>query len=89
MFLDPELIPRALHWADVHDVRCQEWNQVLPALGLPGDEHRALARAMRAFASAVAALPDHMQQAGVEADVIEQCRHSIDTQAEQLARVQD
>ena len=87
MFRDPELIPRALHWADAGDVRLHAWSDIVPALGLPTDEARAVVTALAGFAPTVAALPDTMRDAGVDPDIIEACRASIDVQAEQLARL--
>lgn len=87
MFLDPELIPRALHWVDDADVRLHDWQAILPQLQLPGDEEHALTRALADFADSVGNLPALMHQAGVDAALIEACRASIHTQAEQLARL--
>lgn len=87
MFLDPELIPRALHWADAADVRLHDWAAILPALQLPADEEHAVVAALTAFADTVGALPAHMRDAGVDPPVIAACRASIDAQAEQLARL--
>lgn len=87
MFLDPELIPRAVHWADADDVRVHAWVDILPLLELPADEARAVASALAGFADTVAALPHTMRDAGVDPSVIEACRASIDTQAGQLARL--
>jgi serine/threonine-protein kinase HipA len=87
MFLDPELIPRAVHWADAADVRLHDWAAILPALRLPVDEEHAIVAALTAFADTVGALPARMRDAGVDAPVIAACRASIDTQAEQLARL--
>ena len=85
MFLDPELIPRSLSWADAGDVRLHDWRQVVPALDVPDAERVAIVEALGGFAGTVAALPDTMRAHGVEAGVIEACRASIDAQATQLA----
>jgi serine/threonine-protein kinase HipA len=87
MYRDSELVPRALHWAGADNVKLDAWPDVLAALPLPADEARALALDLRAFADTVGRLPGLMQDAGVDADIIEGCRASIHAQAEQLARL--
>ena len=84
MYLDPEFIPRSVHWADASDVRLHAWREVLPQLGLDEDELDAVATAMKQFAPVVGRLPQIMREQGVEDPVIEACRTSIDTQASQL-----
>ena len=84
MYMDPELIPRSLHWAGDDDVRVHAWKDALPHMGLDADELREVTRALADFAPVVAALPDTMRDHGVDASVIEACRASIDTQARQL-----
>lgn len=87
MFMDPELIPRVAQWADAADVRLDDWAHILAALDLRDDERAPVTRAMHDFAARVAALPLTMRDAGVDAAIIEQCRASIDRQADQLARL--
>ena len=88
MYLDPELIPRAVHWADADDVRLYAWTEIVPALGLPDDEAHAVVQALAGFADTVEALPDTMREAGVDPHVIEGCREAIATQARQLRRLE-
>lgn len=85
MFVDPELVPRALHWADVDDIRLHAWQDIFPALGLPPADIAATTRALAAFAPTVEALPGTMRNQGVDADIIEACRPHIAEQATQLA----
>ncbi|MGQ4659028.1 HipA domain-containing protein [Lysobacter sp. F6437] len=87
MYLDPELIPRAVHWADAADVRLHEWSAIIPQLGLPPTDERAVTAALARFADTVGDLPTLMLDAGVEPAVIEACRTSIASQAEQLTRL--
>ena len=84
MFLDPEVIPRALHWANADDVRLHAWAEILPQLGLPDTDAHTAVRALKDFADTIDALPDTMRDCGVEAEVIDACRGAIDTQAAQL-----
>lgn|SRR5690606_12128332 len=87
MYLDPEFIPRSVHWADSRDVRLHAWGEVLPALGLGDLELESVRYELKAFAPVVAALPDTMREQGVEPAIIEACRHSIDAQAAQLGNL--
>lgn len=84
MFLDPELIPRSVHWASADGVRLHQWQQILPALALPTTEEAALRHALRDFAPTVATLPETMRDQGVDAAIIGACRASIDDQAHQM-----
>lgn len=87
MYLDPELIPRSLHWADANDVRLHDWERILPALPVPADEQPAIAAALAGFADTVASLPGRMQEHDIEPAIIEACRANIEVQAEQLRRL--
>lgn len=84
MYLDPEFIPRSVHWADAADVRLHEWRDVLPSLHLPAGELAAVTQAMADFAPTVARLPERMEARGVDATIVEACRHAIDGQVRQL-----
>lgn len=84
MYLDPEFIPRSVHWVDADDVRVHAWADVLAHLQLEAAEVQAVRTALADFASSVAALPGTLRQLGVDADIIEACRRSIDEQARQL-----
>lgn len=85
MYLDPDLIPRALRWyrPDTR-VELTEWADVLAALSVPDAERLTLAGKLRTFAEHVERLPDIMATHGVDHDVIEFLTQYIDTQVRQL-----
>jgi serine/threonine-protein kinase HipA len=85
MYLDPELIPRALRWYRP-DTRMEltDWADVLAALPVSAGERLMLAQALGGFAAQVERLPDIMDLHGVDSDIIEFLIPSIDTQVRQL-----
>lgn len=89
MYLDPELIPRALRWyrPDTR-VELTDWSDVLAALPVPERERRMLGGALNRFAGRIERLPDVMEAQGVDHDIIEFLTPSIDTQVRQLQALQ-
>ncbi len=91
MFMDPDVVPRSAHWRDGDGHRLDDWREVVDELSrsgaLPAAERDATVASLRAFSGVVAQLPALADACGVEPRVLEQCRRSIDTQAEQLARL--
>lgn len=89
MYLDPELIPRALRWYRP-DTRIEltDWADVLAALPVAEHERSMLALALSRFAVQIERLPDIMATQGVDHDIIEFLTYSIDTQARQLRALQ-
>lgn len=85
MFRDPELIPRALHWVDGEGRILRDWPAILAALTVDDGERRALQESLRAFSETVGQLPERAADAGVDREIIQACRTSIDAQAESLA----
>ncbi|RDK03982.1 type II toxin-antitoxin system HipA family toxin [Paraburkholderia lacunae] len=89
MYLDPELIPRALRWYQL-DTRAElmDWADVLAALPVPDHERRMLAGELSRFAVQIERLPDTMAAQGVDHDIIEFVTQYIDTQVRQLKALQ-
>ncbi|TVQ35397.1 MAG: type II toxin-antitoxin system HipA family toxin [Wenzhouxiangella sp.] len=87
MFRDPELIPRALHWIDHNGRRLRDWSPILEALKLPDSERTRFAGALSEFAETVARLPEIAKDNGVDNEILDACRYSIENQAESLARL--
>ena len=89
MYLDPELIPRALRWyrPDTR-VEMTDWADVLAALPIHEQERRVLAQALSRFAEQIERLPDIMKAQGVDRDIIEFLTLPIDTQVRQLKVLQ-
>lgn len=85
MYLDPELIPRALRWYRP-DTRAEltDWADVLAMLPVPDRERRILATELSRFAVQIERLPDIMAAQGVDHDIIEFLTPHIDTQVRQL-----
>jgi len=84
MFMDPEVVPRTIHWRNGEGVRLDTWAQVLESIDLPDREREALLAELGAFAPVVARLPEIARECGVDERVIEQCLRSIEAQAAQL-----
>jgi serine/threonine-protein kinase HipA len=87
MFKDPEVVVRSCHWRDAHGVRQDIWREVIAQLPVPDAERSAVAQALVAFASTVAALAQTAGDCGVEKPVLDPCLRSIEQQAEQLLEV--
>lgn len=85
MCLDPEGIPRAARWyrTDAR-VELQNWSEVIAQLVMPASEKVTLVDAMVAFAEQLHALPATMLDAGVDADIVDFVRPSIDAQRAKL-----
>ena len=84
MFLDPEIIPRNCHWQASDGKVRRVWTETVESLEVDDSERGAIAEALHRFALKVAALPEMAKDCGVEAQVIEACRMTIDAQARQL-----
>jgi serine/threonine-protein kinase HipA len=89
MFLDPEVVPRTMHWRDAGGARLDDWLQVFATLDMADDERIELARKLARFADTVASIPSIAADHGIDAFVLDQCRASIDDQAEQLRALGD
>ena len=87
MFMDPEIVPRSLHWRDQDQVRINQWRQVMAQLAMPDDERKNMAVELLKFAEVVGCLPDMALDCGVDPGVLAQCRYAIDEQAGQLTRL--
>ncbi|CAM2155915.1 serine/threonine-protein kinase HipA [Pararobbsia alpina] len=85
MYLDPELIPRALRWYRPDTgVELTNWADVLDMMNMSRDELVRLASGLHEFAGQVERLPDTMEAQNVDHDIIEFLMPSIDTQVRQL-----
>jgi serine/threonine-protein kinase HipA len=84
MFLDPEIIPRSCHWQASDGKVLRGWTEIVESLDVDDSERGAIAEALHRFAPKVAALPEMVKDCGVEVQIIEACRKTIDAQAQQL-----
>jgi serine/threonine-protein kinase HipA len=89
MFLDSEVVVRGCHWRDAAGKTQDNWTAVLESLEVDDAERGAIATALHDFAPIVANLPAFARDCGIEPDVIEACRATIDKQADQLLALAD
>lgn len=90
MYLDPEGIARAARW--YHPVTKKEltaWRDVIAALALDDGEAERITSALRTFGEKMHELVTHMQQAGVDDDIIAFLRPNIEEQIRQLRSLGD
>lgn len=87
MFLDPEIVPRSVHWRDAKGRRLDGWADVIESLEIADDEKAQACRALRAFGDVVGNLEGIGMDCGVDRVVLEQCKASIERQVESLARL--
>lgn len=85
MFRDPEIIARSCHWTSPDGRRLDDWRTIIENLPLDSSERLGLCEALNEFAVVVENLPETARQCGVDEEIIEQCRRSIDRQAHQLS----
>lgn len=86
MFMDPEMVPRTVHWV-FGGRREQDFSVIVERLELPAEEAALVQQALAEFAPVVARLPEISIECGVDARVLEQCRASIDRVATELSRI--
>lgn len=89
MFRDPEIVTRSLHWLDAKGRHLKDWREVLDALAeelLPA-EVASLATGLRSFAPVLTELPRLASEAGVDADILADCRQRIAAQCDAMERL--
>ena len=85
MYLDPEGITRAARWYQPETRReLQRWEDILPHLCLPKEEHGQLVEVLVTFGGQLAGLQDCMREVGVDEDIVEFLGPSIEAQRVQL-----
>lgn len=90
MYLDPEGIARAARWYHPATKReLIEWRDVLAALTLDDGEAEHIVGELRKFGEQMTELGNHMQQAGVDDDIVAFLRPSIEEQVRQLHALGD
>lgn len=85
MYKDPDMIARSCHWTSEEGNRLDTWQAVIDNLPVDDEEREQIAAALADFAPIVGNLAQLAQQAGVDDQVIDDCRQSIDRQAQQLS----
>lgn len=88
MFMDPELVPRSVHWAFAGQ-RETNFSAIVQRVAeqLPVGEGQELLGALKGFADPIQRLPETAMDCGVEPDVLAQCRQSIERVASELAQL--
>jgi serine/threonine-protein kinase HipA len=86
MFKDPEVVPRSCHWRDDTGTRQKDWLQIIEQLNIPDEEKGTITHALSEFGR-LHDLEKLAKDAGVEDDVLEQCKKSIVVQLEQLEKL--
>jgi serine/threonine-protein kinase HipA len=84
MYLDSEVVVRSCHWRDAAGRTQDNWTQIVETLEVGDLERGIIASALTDFAAVVAELPRIAADSGIEPDVINACRATIERQAEQL-----
>ena len=84
MYLDSEVVVRSCHWRDPAGRTQDNWTQIVETLEVDDQERGIIASALTDFAAVVADLPRIAADSGIEPDVINACRATIERQAEQL-----
>jgi serine/threonine-protein kinase HipA len=86
MFKDPEMIPRSCMWRDKAGVRQADWLQIIENLDVPAVEIPIIQHALNEFGRTYD-LESIARESGVEDDILEQCKSSIEKQMQQLERL--
>jgi serine/threonine-protein kinase HipA len=78
MFLDREMIARSSQWLNKNGAVIESFEDVVDGLPLWNDKKAIVMQAVKAFTKEIARLPLTMEECGVDAEIIERCRRSID-----------
>jgi serine/threonine-protein kinase HipA len=85
MFMDPEIIPRSLHWRSASGLRLDRWDQIIEEIDCSNDERARISNALFHFSQTISNLFAIAQDCGVEGAVLSQCAKSIEAQQAQLS----
>lgn len=85
MYLDPDGISRAARWYHPETGKeLHQWRDILAALDINDAERDIIRSALWNFGTQISALDQHMQQAGVDDDIVAFLQPHIATQVQQL-----
>ena len=87
MFMDPEVVPRSLYWRNADSVRLNQWTEIIDSLDVTDSEREQIAMELKQFAEQVGNLESIARDCGVSSLVLNQCLRSIETQANQLTKI--
>lgn len=77
MFLDREMIARASRWLDKKGKLVEGLSDIVDGLSLKDEQKHIVLEEVRAFSKVLENLPEIMERCGVDANIIEQCKSSI------------
>lgn len=86
MFMDREMIVRASRWLDKRGQVINNFADVIEELPLENEEKNAVMRAIKSFSKVVEGLPLTMEECGVDADIIDLCKPSINQVCESIGK---
>lgn len=85
MFMDPEMIPRTIHWHGKDGTRITTAAQIIESLGLGDAESASIATELAHFGETVGNLETICRECGVEEPVIAACQRAMANVANDLA----
>jgi serine/threonine-protein kinase HipA len=86
MFMDRDMIARASRWLDKHGKVINNFADVIEALPLKNEEKNTVMLSIKSFSNVIENLPLIMAECGVDADIIEHCKQSIDEVCENIEK---
>ncbi|MHB0992169.1 MAG: type II toxin-antitoxin system HipA family toxin [Burkholderiales bacterium] len=87
MFMDRDMVPRASRWLDSRGKVIHNFADVIEALPLKHEEKNTVMLSIKSFSDAIENLPLTMAECGVDADIIEHCKPSINLVCENIEKV--
>lgn len=86
MFMDRDMISRASRWLDKHGKVINNFADVIEALPLKNEEKNIVILSIKSFSNVIENLPITMAEYGVDADIIEHCKQSINEVYENIEK---
>lgn len=87
MYMDREFVVRGCRWRIGRGAEIQSLEEIVERTVADDSEGVSMLRGVKSFQVVIERLPEVMRDCGVEAKVIDDCRPSIDAQAERLERL--
>jgi hypothetical protein len=84
--MDRDMIARASRWLDKHGKVINNFADVIEALPLKNEEKNTVMLSIKSFSNVIENLPLIMAECGVDADIIEHCKQSIDEVCENIEK---
>ncbi len=87
MYMDREFIVRGCKWRTGDGKEILDWGDIIGALNFSDTEKRCIALNLKEFLAHVQALPETMRDCGVNVQIIDDCKGTIEAQADRLERL--